>query len=160
MLQFDEKGHLMPYQIIELTLSEFEYHFVDGLEDKAHRRRLFENYLRYLEQLSSLLRIPFYQFANGSFTTLKEQPNDIDVVSFIEYEVMKRALPGLVQLKTEAKKSLNVDGHYSYLTKWNHRLFENSQENYQFWLNLFGSGREDEHGISHPKGIIKITFNK
>jgi hypothetical protein len=97
MLQFDEKGHLIPYDIIELTLAEFEVFFVEGLEDRAHRRGLFDNYLRYLEALKAVVEAPFYQWVDGSFVTLKSSPKDIDVLTFIEYEklnVKKRSWTG------------------------------------------------------------------
>lgn len=50
-MRFDEKGYLLPYAVIETTLSEFEETFVQSLENREHRYRLFENYLRFVNAL-------------------------------------------------------------------------------------------------------------
>ncbi len=33
-MKFDERGHLLPYEIIEISLAEFKYYFVEKLSDK------------------------------------------------------------------------------------------------------------------------------
>ena len=74
MVQFDEHGHLSPYKIIEITLSEFETLFVNGVGDINHRKELFEQYLKFVVDLKSAFESPFYQWIDGSFITTKEQP--------------------------------------------------------------------------------------
>jgi trehalose-6-phosphate synthase len=46
-MEFDEYGHLMPYEIQEITLNEFHYFFVKKLGNNAHRTQLYEQYLRF-----------------------------------------------------------------------------------------------------------------
>jgi hypothetical protein len=47
MINFDEKGHLYPYEIVEITLTEFETVFVQQMEDQAHRKKIFDGYLKF-----------------------------------------------------------------------------------------------------------------
>jgi hypothetical protein len=47
-MQFDNNGHLMPYEIQEISLDEFRYFFVEKLGDSGHRTQLFDNYLRFI----------------------------------------------------------------------------------------------------------------
>lgn len=84
MITFDEKGHIHPYEIIEITLEEFETAFVQQMEEAAHRKAIFDGYLNFVSDLKTALRIPFFQWLNGSFTTQKPFPGDIDVVCFID----------------------------------------------------------------------------
>ena len=51
MIEFDKKGNITPYKIIELTLSDFEHIFVIDLENKKHRRNLFQNYFNVIIQI-------------------------------------------------------------------------------------------------------------
>ncbi len=45
MLQFDENGHLSPYEVHTTTLEEMREIFVDAFPDSETRKRLFDNYL-------------------------------------------------------------------------------------------------------------------
>jgi hypothetical protein len=92
MLTFDEIGHVYPYQIIEMTLAEFEQEFVENMEDRAHRKHLFFNYLRFIEDFRSAFGGSFFQWVNGSFTTTKLLPGDIDVVSFMITTISSKKL--------------------------------------------------------------------
>ena len=89
MINFDEKGHLYPYEIVETTLTEFETVFVQQMEDQAHRKKIFDGYLKFIDSLKTALNIPFFQWINGSFTTHKQFPGDIDVCTFIDKEFSK-----------------------------------------------------------------------
>ncbi len=90
-LQFDEHGLLTPKEIIELSLVDFEHIFVKERKGKIHRQQIFEQYLKHNQQIEKEIGNILFQFVNGSFTTLKIKPNDIDVVSFIDYRVFRKS---------------------------------------------------------------------
>jgi len=75
-LNFDEFGNLTPYQAID-TL---EAYFVTAFPKSTTRKRLFENYLRYIYRFQDEVFPFFEQYINGSFVTKKENPKDIDLV--------------------------------------------------------------------------------
>ncbi len=158
MLQFDEKGHLLPYEIIELTLAEFEAFFVEGLEDRAHRRGLFQNYLRYLEALKAIVVPPFFQWVDGSFVGPKRNPNDFDVVTFLDFEAHKAKEYELLWLKAQARIDWKMDGGFAFTCQSHHPMFEKSTQTMQFWQRIFGLSREDKQNIRYPKGFIRINF--
>lgn len=158
MVNFDEVGNVFPYEIIEMTLPEFEEAFVKNLPDKARRRILFDNYLRFLEDLKVEFPGSFFQWIDGSFTTTKEFPGDIDVVSFIDYDRFIKK-PGVINhFSMFGKEEYNVDAHFAVSASWRHRFYKRSQDDLAYWLDVFGSSREDENFNRHPKGIIKIEF--
>lgn len=156
-LSFDRHGHLFPYEIIELTLPQFEAFFVDGLEDRQHRRRLFERYKDFLRDLKQALPMPFYQWICGSFITAKEMPGDIDLVTFLDYDAMARKAPAVNFFTQNAIEIYRVDAHFSPVCKWNHRFHASAKQREEKWLELYSFSRQVED-IRHPKGILKINF--
>lgn len=157
MISFDENGFVKPYKIIELSLKEFSKHFVESLEERKHRANLFENYLKTLEEMRKLIERPFYQWVDGSYITRKKIPNDIDIVSFIQSDIIVKKGRHLLDLKKIAKQRDSIDLHYSPTCKWNHRLHEESKKYKENWLDIFGFSRRDTSGLKHPKEIIQIN---
>ena len=158
MITFDEKGHIYPYGVIEMTMAEFEQEFVENMEDRTHRKHLFSNYLRFMEDFRAALGIPFFQWVNGSFTTTKMLPGDIDVVSFIEYDQFARKLAILDKFHSIGKSSYSTDAHFAATCKWNHRFHQRAVSDEAYWKDIFGFTKPDESEARYPKGIIKIKF--
>ncbi len=158
MIKFDEHGHLQPYSVSELSLTEFQANFVDGLADKIHRRALFKNYLVFLEEVKKTFGFPFFQWIAGSFITQKELPGDIDCVTFLPYDLLVKKAAPLHLLKSMAKSRLNLDTSFCPIAKWNHRYFEECKKRESEWLKLYGFSRPDRNNVVLPKGIIKINF--
>jgi hypothetical protein len=98
-LTFDENGYLAPYEKIEIDLTTLQHYFVNN----EHRKVLFDNYLRYLDAFAKEITPNFTQWINGSFVTQKEQPKDIDLVTFVEFDVFEYY-----------SKSGKLDKYYSF----------------------------------------------
>lgn len=158
MLDFDELGHLLPYQISELTLSEFEAFFVKGLSDQNHRRGLFEQYLVFVEKLKQSFQVPFFQWIDGSFITRKEFPGDLDVVTFLPYDIVTKKAASVQHFIKSSKMAYFVDAAFCPVCKWNHRFYQETREKEAYWFNLFTRSRLDVFGNRYPKGLIKIDF--
>lgn len=158
MMKFDERGHLVPYAITELKLSDFESFFVTGLENTAHRSALFQKYLSFVEGLKKTFGATFYQWIVGSFVTQKHLPGDVDVVTFLPFEVMTKKVRAVDIIKSSAKENYQIDAHFAYFCKWNHRFYEQSKEDENEFRLLFGFSREEANRKRWPKGIIKISF--
>ncbi len=82
---FDRRGYLTPPRPLECELSFLEENFVEGIPDVNSRRELFIGYLRFLEKLKIAVNASFEQWINGSFISKKLSPQDIDVVTFIDW---------------------------------------------------------------------------
>jgi len=153
MLKFDEKGHLVPYEIIETTWEDFTGVFVKGMQNRRHRSKLLENYEAYLLEIRQNVSAAFFQWVNGSFVTQKKLPGDIDMVTFLPYDLMVKNGSFVEQMRRTSKSRFNIDGFFVPVAKWNHRFYESCQREEQRWRTLFGSSRE---GL--PKGIIKLNL--
>jgi hypothetical protein len=93
MITFDSRGNMPSGKPIDVNLDELEQYFVFNL----HRRQQFEQYLHYLAELKTIVAMPFEQWVDGSFATLKEKPNDIDMVSFVPFGLYLREEKRLAQ---------------------------------------------------------------
>ena len=148
MIAFDSKGNLPSGKPIQMDLTDLEQHFVFNL----HRHKQFEQYRLYLDELKMLINLPFEQWVDGSFATLKEKPNDIDVVSFIPNDIYQKQEKQLAKLKKAFYPTLDVYHVCNYSE--NHRNFVHSQSDRIEWLHLFSRGR----GQKSNKGFITINF--
>jgi hypothetical protein len=156
-MQFDKYGHLLPYEIQELTIDEFQYFFVDKLGDKVHRTQLYGQFLRFNSDLKEIFKGSFYQWIDGSFITTKEFPNDIDVVTFIPLDVMNKNLSSIYKFREISLTIYKVDAKFAPICKWNHRSYLESKKQESYWYELFSTSRKDIFGTRQPKGIIKLN---
>ena len=84
-LNFDIRGNLKPYEVIETSMENFQKTFVNSFEEESTRLELFKNYNQYMSDLSHLLTKDFSQWIDGSFVSNRQNPKDIDLVTIIAY---------------------------------------------------------------------------
>ena len=149
VLNFDEKGHLTPYANIETDLETLRSTFVFN----THREKLFENYLIFLDELHGLDLGAFFQWIDGSFTTRKTLPNDIDVVTFVNQDVVKFRKSRLDAL-IERNRYRSIDCKYFASLPNDHRFYNTFKWNLDECFALYGTNRQ---GIE--KGFIQLNFN-
>lgn len=153
MLFFDENGNLTPYDIIESSWDDFLSTFVQGFDDNQKRLLLLECYLKYLDELKTAFKVPFYQWVNGSFVTKKEHPGDIDMDTFLPYDLIVKKAIFVEKLRKSSKQVYGIDGFFAPAANWNHRFYDSTLKEAERWKTLFGTSRE---GL--PKGIVKLKF--
>ncbi len=100
-LTFTELGFLTPATGIETTIETIEEQFVRVFPNSETRQRLFENFQNYLDRFQHEIFHWFEMWVDGSFVTRKENPEDIDFVVFLDWEVF------------ELRKSM-LNGFYSF----------------------------------------------
>jgi len=155
--QFDKHGLLTPKEIIELSLVDFERIFVKEQKKNAHRQKIFEEYLRHNKQIQKEIGPILFQFINGSFTTLKAKPNDIDVVSFIDYRVYHKYEAEILELETYFDEFKELDVHLIPRSYPGHTGFIEIQLMHDYWQALFSRTRK-VNGERLEKGLVKINF--
>ena len=158
MLQFDEKGYLQPAEIIELDLFEFEYHFVQKFSNSLTRRKIFNAYIHYLKRFQKNITENFFQWLDGSFVHQKENPNDLDFVTFIDYRVYNRkedmilnnfTMFGVYEYYHDLLDAYSV---CNYPQK--HPLHSETARDIRYWIDTFGS---DIKKIL--RGFVQIHFD-
>lgn len=156
-IKFDKHELITPKEIIELSLADFERIFVKERTEKEHRQAIFEEYLRHNEQIKQEVGAIIFQFVNGSFTTLKDKPNDIDVVSFVDYRIYRKKEEQILELENLFEKFEKLDIHIIPKSYPGHPSFIEIQLMYEYWKALFSRTRE-LNGTRLGKGLIKINF--
>lgn len=136
MLQFDNTGFLIPAEPIESNLINFESNFVFN----ERRGRLFNVYLDFLEELKKLNIGNYFQRIDGSFTTRKPFPNDIDIVNFVDFDFHKMKLSRLYALKNYYK-SCGIDVYYEPFYPKNHILASTNTWQLDYWKEVYALGQ-------------------
>lgn len=160
-LNFDIRGNLKPYRIIELELSEFVEHFVSSFNPDTTRGELFKNYQGYLTDLNATLSYSFFQWIDGSFITTKRNPKDIDLVSFIDYRDYEKSTR-ILEAKFSARKarqSYQVDAYIVPIYPEDHKKHAIYHSDSLYWRNLFGKTRVNRAKRQFEKGIVQLNFD-
>jgi hypothetical protein len=154
MMTFDQYGYLTPYTVIETDLQTFEKMFVSDFEASETRRPIFEAYLGYLDQLMQMVGTGFYQWIDGSFVTQKQNPADIDFLTWIDSKIFNRSETELSAFRRlHLKKGSLTDAYLlPYYTTDQRKVYLNDINEKQW---LFDWANDND---KNPKGIIKLQF--
>jgi hypothetical protein len=159
-MDFDEFGNLFPYKIIETDLDTFERYFVSSFEKSDTRKKLFQNYLSYITKFKIQISSDFHQWIDGSFVSNKLNPNDIDMVTFLNQRDYQENVTQLSEFQGDIlKKEQKLDCYFVKEYPIEHKNYEiithyDSVE----WFHLFSKTRVQRNGKRYSKGIIQINF--
>ncbi len=159
-LQFDEYGLITPKEIIELSLEDFERIFVKERKERVHRQRIFDEYLRHNEVIQKEVGAILFQFVNGTYTTLKAKPNDIDVASFVDYRVYWKNEEKTLEIEAYLNEPKELDISIVPRSYPGHPKFIEIQLQHDYYEALFSRTREEDFGRRIKKGLIKINFHE
>lgn len=156
---FDEQGNLFPHEKIELTLSEFETMFVRSFNNER-RNELFNSYISFISDLSSLVTTRFIQWVDGSFVTSKSTPNDIDLLTIIDFktfESKEKLIHDRFRLQG-AKEKYGIDAYTIRAYPLEHRNHFLYHSDMLYWYNWFGHTKRSRTGKTSPKGFVELQF--
>lgn len=154
--QFDERGNLSPYRLISVdSLEEFDLFFVRNFPLSTTRNVIYSGLLTYLSDFGELLRDVGYDgqwtvWLNGSFTTGKISPADIDVLNILSDEAVLRTnkLSFEPFFAENSQRTYNVDAYFLLINESG-----NTEELLTYWQKWLGT---DRAGFS--KGIIEFAI--
>jgi hypothetical protein len=151
-MEFDENGYLKPYKVTEIDIITFEKIFVWNDD----RKNLFDEYLNYIIFLKEFELGNFFQWIDGSFVSKKVKPNDIDIVTFIEYEKYDFYFKEIAKLQKQFK---GLDAYFVKVFPENHPSefiykLDKTEWGFQFSFSRINS----KTGKSSKKGFIQINF--
>lgn len=140
----------------DLSFDEIKKSCVDIFADKNRREFLFNNLKKLLDELFLFNKTTHFLieiWIDGSFTTMKPEPNDIDILIIYDYEAMNR-----IPLKLQPSLQKLFDRKYA---KFNYNidvlnLPKNTPDydnNRSYWRGWFGFDRDE-----NAKGIVRILL--
>ena len=134
-----------------ITLKDVKERFVTN----KTREEIFRGYISYMQVLFS--KIPTCkQYIDGSFTTTKKDPNDIDICTFLDIEFILSNNEFLEPLKSKnARIKYKVDGYFCPISDKNTPYFEKCKERYEYWSYWFSHDREGKYKELFVSDIVK-----
>ena len=132
--------------------------FVDPYPEGSRRRQLFDNYLAYNRSLSDLIGT-FYQWVDGSFVTQKIAPKDVDVATFIDYQVVDQFSTELLRFgKHTATPFRGIDAYLLPVYPPLHPKHSDFVASRAYWLGQFTETRKTRRGERLPKGCLQLVY--
>jgi hypothetical protein len=146
-LIFDTNGCLFPNEVFKIDNLTFETTFAYN----ERRKTLFRMLESYIFDLQLILNTPLKIWVNGSYTTQKVQPNDIDLVTFVDYQLYRQKE---IALKNLLNKYRRLDAYYAAEFPIGHRQYFLTVHNRNEWYYLYNY--DDRSGLK--KGFIELNF--
>lgn len=157
--EFNEKGNL-PKGFVKPKLEDFERRFVRGFKESNTRSEIFNGYLKYCSKILSL-EVASLQWIDGSFTTNKINPKDIDFVTHVDGIKLDSSTEQEQELfiklanKQRSETECKCDAYFIFLYPPEYRdLYEDALKAIEYWSKWFARDREE-----NPKGLIELNLS-
>ena len=159
MIKLNSRGLIVPDYNVPSTLEELATFFVRNMPT-IQRKELFNRYLDYMTAVYALLEnSSFVQWIDGSFTTADAHPNDIDIVTFINFEEVARLNGQLAKLKYPLSLDYGMDAYIVRVFPPEHRSFALYVGDRAYWLDRFSRTERNHRSIVYRKGFIELTYS-
>ena len=160
---------VLPHGVYECDDQALRDRFVRRFPESLTRLDICDGFLRLRAEIT-LLGLAATQWVDGSFVESKPDPDDVDVVSFCDYDDLNRLVVSLgqafVQLLGGQESTKATYRTHTFLVPScppghpYHRVFEASR---RYWRNWLGKTREipDPPGPDlpgHPKGFLRMAL--
>lgn len=158
MLTFNHSGLLVPDNKINSTVQELENEFVFNIPT-AKRKEIFDAFIRYNEDFKKVCDLlELHQWINGSFVTKKNNPGDIDVVTFIAYDIIQKLGSKLDNFKYPNSEIIyGVDAYIVEVYPETHSETFRYISDKAYWMDRFTKTRRIR-GNRLSKGFLEIKF--
>lgn len=153
IFSFDKLGFLPP-EIIRCSITELYENFVEPFPLSETRKMLYENWLEYIGSLQELTGSGFTQWLNGSFVTTKLNPQDLDMVTFIDYQIYRKFETDLEPYWTHHLEDQALDAYLVTIYPDYHPKFDEFKGFKDRWFSRFSTAK----GTNGMKGFVEIKF--
>lgn len=159
MLNFDSKGLLTPNTNIVASVADLKQHFVDAIPSDT-RPENFDKYVHYSNELKKLLSVDsLKQWINGSFVTNIKNPKDIDLVTFIDFDLRVKFQAELREFEAKGANDIfGVDAYLLTVFPDGHKDIFLFQSDRAYWIERFSRTRRDHSGKKNPKGFLELIY--
>ena len=158
MLTFNHSGLLVPDNKIKATVQELENEFVSNIPT-VKRKEIFDAFIRYNEDFKKVCGLlELHQWINGSFVTKKTNPGDIDLVTFIAYDIIQKLGSRLDNFKYPNSEIIyGVDAYIVEVYPESHSDRFRYISDKTYWMDRFTKTRRIR-GNRLSKGFLEIKF--
>lgn len=156
IIDFPEGETVLPPGRHPASIEDVKSLLVDGFPSSERRRPLFERWVAVREAIRRVTTVEA-EWLDGSYVTRKEEPNDIDMLTFFEesaIESLDEASKALLRGLVAKELSRELHACHSFLLvvyPEGHPAHAVYQAGRQYWENHFGHDRSGQ-----PKGFLEI----
>lgn len=144
-----EYDPIYPAGFHDISFENLEDIFVTPFEMSERRQYLTDRFKAYIEKFSDLnLKVEIW--LDGSYSTYKPEPGDIDILIVFDADEVNNLPPEKHPLLTELFDRKLSKLRYSIDVLL---LPSNNQENRSYWRGWFGFSRTEQ-----PKGIPRLYY--
>ncbi len=107
--------------------------------------------------------IDFYQWVDGSYVTKKSNPQDIDIINFVDFEIYESIIIKSEELKNNfIKDKFNLDTHFIAIYPESHPKYFFFKSDSAYWNDWFSktNPKHDRRKIKYPKSFIQINHKQ
>lgn len=158
-LNFDSKGNLVPNTNIKCSLQLFYETFVTDISS-VKRHQLFKNFELYINELKEITgNVMLTIWIDGSFATKKSEPGDLDLIIFLDYELVKKIEHQLTDFKyPNSLSKFELDAYIVLVYPREHRNYPLYIGDRMYWMDLFDKHKRNRRGTKVPKGFVEISI--
>ena len=160
--KFDILGNLTPYKKSEISIKEFHDSFVDNFDSESSRKNIIENHSQYIQDFQNEISPNFKQWINGSFVTNRSNPNDIDLVNLVDFEIVEEKYD-LIKSKfinREYLKKHKIDAYLVRVYPKGHKDYFKTVSDLLYWEHWFGHTKMNKAKRRFKKGFVELSFQK
>ncbi|MEM8583878.1 MAG: hypothetical protein AAGF87_06395 [Bacteroidota bacterium] len=158
-MKFNARGLIEPPGIHKLLNEEFEHIFVEDFSNSETRRFLFEQLMVYTERVRDEVTDSFVQWIGGSFTTRKNNPKDIDVVTILKGSILEQKEFQLRELsKFSGSTKRPIDAYQIGVRETDDPKYLLYELDYIYWMNLFSRTKMNRAGKTYNRGFVQLNY--
>lgn len=159
-MNFDQKGLLQPPEKLTIDRDQLYEVFVQAFGKATTRLGIYESYLEYTELFSNTITETFTQWIGGSFTTGKQNPRDLDLVTLCSQEdLIKHQDTLATKFDQITWKAKGMDAYLLGVRTKDAPDFPLYRSDYVYWIHQFSTTRKDRRGRKHSRGFVEMIFN-
>jgi len=165
-----EKGErycwgVLPPGVHACTEEEFANRFVHAFPSSITRSEIADGFMKFRD-LAKKLEVGLLQWIDGSFVEEKMDPNDVDVISLADYDILN-SLGGEKRnyandlLDSGKMRDFHTHSFFQPSCSKEHPYFPVFENQRQYWRRWFGHTRQRRNGDNElldsiPKGMVKM----
>jgi len=160
---------VLPEGVHPCDETTFKGRFVTGFPRPTTRKGICDGFFQFRKD-STAHGFCATQWVDGSFVEEKQDPHDVDVVTFVDYDWYNRA-PGdarrfaqvVLASEDSAKPKYSTHAFFVFACPQDHRYYPTFERIRQYWRNLFGETYDKNHpgGVAQPrhaKGFVSMIL--
>ncbi|MGV4878125.1 DUF6932 family protein [Acetobacter indonesiensis] len=157
-MKFNTDGYLEA-GLHDMAFDKIVEHFVTAFPTSNTRANIIDGYKKHSNEISKI-GINCTEFIDGSFSTNKADPADIDMVGFMDLDEVDALSPAeqeklkLLFAGKATQATYMVDAYFVPTVPPTHPAFNQLRTQRKYWMGEFGYDREDR-----PNGIIRTEVS-